>query len=239
MTLASTNAPPSSLTATSSCDSVFAEFIDQENNQTYGPLIGIGLKGPNNPGIYFEYCGETQRKALLNSDGTPIKILSNVRLVDLDVKRNIGDNNSTKLNVTLSPPSKNIFTLTTTLTSYWSIYAIAAFTALLDEGCLDCPIQLSSFRGTSKYKPMFASIKLGNKVMKDEYLIKLFKDMKQAGEIDKCEEMLADQVNMIRNECNVKLLKDMEQDAKTSKLIIDISNKNKKSLQQEGDDSNF
>ena len=67
-------------------------------------MIGVGLV-KDSEAVFFQYTGEDANSAaLMLPSGKPLTRLANVRLAGIDIAEDVGEFNSTKLNLYLSLP---------------------------------------------------------------------------------------------------------------------------------------
>ena len=134
-------------------------------------MVGIGLDKESDA-VYFKYMGENQKPQPLvkPQSGRPLTRLSNVRLVGISIKENVGTMNMTKLNVVIKASDGTQLMLTSGIDSLWTKGLIVALVALFRTHQVDSTFNLDTWRGTSKMRPCFAGIRVGDAKFKDEQL---------------------------------------------------------------------
>ena len=145
-------------------------------------MIGIGVV-KDSDAVFFQYLGDEQAPQALTmpSSGRPLTRLANIRLVGIEVADNVGEFNSTKLNLYIQSNQGRTLLLTSGLTTLWSQYALTGLMALFQTYALDQQFTLDSWKGTSKMRPCFSAIRVqGDKVV-DEKLKEQLLDAKADG----------------------------------------------------------
>lgn len=124
-------------------------------------MIGIGLV-KDSEAVFFQYEGDDKKSALMLPNGKPVPAIRNVYLTGVSVAEDIGEFNSVKLNIFLETQQGRTIMLTSGLTTMWSQCVMTGLMGLADTGSINSLISIESWKGTSKMRPCFASVKNGN-----------------------------------------------------------------------------
>ena len=133
-------------------------------------MIGIGLV-KDSPAVFFQYLGDDQTPAgLTMPSGKPVTSLKNITLSGVSIAENIGEFNSTKLNVFLTSNSAGrTVMLTSGLTTIWSQCVLGGLIGMFNSYDLSTPFNLDSWNGNSKMRPCLLHRKVnGAKVSDNE-----------------------------------------------------------------------
>ncbi len=145
-------------------------------------MIGIGLV-KDSEAVYFQYVGEKETVALVDpKSGKPIKKFGNALLTGISVAEDIGEFKSTKLNLYLQTAQGRTFMLTSGLNTIWSQCVLTGLMGLWNAGGLDQPISIETWKGNTKMKPCFASIKFNNQKVTDAHMYEQLRDSRSAGD---------------------------------------------------------
>jgi hypothetical protein len=176
--------------------SIVSELGGSESNVDM--MIGIGLV-KDSEAVYFQYLGDEQTPAaLMMPSGKPCTRMSNVRVTGLSFVSDIGEFNSTKLNLFLESSAGRTLMLTSGLTTIWSQCLLTSLMALSDAGSIDQPINLDTWKGTSKMKPCFAAVRQGGVKMSDTAFYEQLRDLRSDGNKAAVLATCKDAVNIIR-----------------------------------------
>ena len=147
-------------------------------------MIGIGLV-KDSDAVFFQYMGEEQQpQALMLPSGRPLTRLANVRLHSIDIAENVGEFNSTKLNINLQSNQGRVIMLTSGLQTIWSQCVLTSLMGLLNsEVGITQLFTLDTWKGTSKLKPCFAAIRAGGQKVSDQVMYDLLREAR--GDRDK------------------------------------------------------
>ena len=139
---------------------IVAELVSGGEAPEINMMIGVGVV-KDSEAVLFHYVGKEELpQALIHpSTGNPLKRLSNVKLVGLDIAKNIGTENATKLNVILELGNGNKVLVTSGIQTWWSLCVISGLSGLFQNGLLTESFNLDSYRGKMGRKPIFASIR--------------------------------------------------------------------------------
>ena len=139
---------------------IVAELVSGGEAPEINMMIGVGVV-KESEAVLFHYVGnEEQPQALMHPrTGNPLTRLSNVKLVGLDIAKNIGTENATKLNVILELGNGNKILVTSGIQTWWSLCVISGLSGLFQNGLLTESFNLDSYRGKMGRKPIFASIR--------------------------------------------------------------------------------
>ena len=144
-------------------------------------MIGVGLV-KDTDAVFFQYLGEgVEPMALVQNSGRPLTRLGNVKLAGISVAEDVGEFNSTKLNVILESSAGTQVLVTSGLTTIWSQCLLNGLMAMVNGGDITCPFNLDTWKGTSKMRPCFAAVRVGSTSMKDNDLYTLLADARSDG----------------------------------------------------------
>jgi len=176
---------------------IISEFAGGTSTEV-AMMIGIGLV-KDSEAVFFQYLGEEQTpSALMLPSGRPLTRLANVTLAGIDIASDVGEFKSTKLNLYLQSSAGRVVMLTSGLTTIWSQCIINALMGLYHSYDLSTAFQLDSWKGNSKMRPCFGSIRIdGNKVTDNE-LYQMLADARGDGDKAKVEQLLRNAVEMLK-----------------------------------------
>ena len=139
---------------------IVAELVSGGEAPEINMMIGVGVV-KDSEAVLFHYVGKEELpQALIHpSTGNPLKRLSNIKLVGLDIAKNIGTENATKLNVILELGNGNKVLVTSGIQTWWSQCVMAGLFGLFQNGLLTESFNLDSYRGKTGRRPIFASIR--------------------------------------------------------------------------------
>lgn len=162
-------------------------------------MVGIGLDKESDA-VYFKYMGENQKPQplLKPQSGRPLTRLSNVTLVSLEIRENIGSMNATKLNAVVKASDGTQLMLTSGIDSLWTKGLIVALVALFQTHQVSTAFNLDTWRGTSKMRPCFAAIRSNGIKLTDETLKEQLLDAKSDKDEDRTDQLLRDAVDGMR-----------------------------------------
>ena len=158
---------------------IVAELVSGGEAPEINMMIGVGVV-KESEAVLFHYVGnEEQPQALMHPrTGNPLTRLSNVKLVGLDIAKNIGTENATKLNVILELGNGNKVLVTSGIQTWWSQCVMAGLFGLFQNGLLTESFNLDSYRGKMGRKPIFASIRCADVYSDKELYAMLMADRK-------------------------------------------------------------
>ena len=178
--------------------SIVAELGGSSSNNVE-MMIGVGLV-KDSDAVYFQYLGEEQTPtALVMPSGKPCTRMANVRLVGISVADDIGEFNSTKLNLFLETSAGRQLLITSGLQTIWSQCVITSLMGLFNSYNLDQPFVLDTWKGTSKMRPCFAAIRQGNAKVSDQMMYDQLRDLRTDGATDKLKTVMRDAVEILNN----------------------------------------
>ena len=139
---------------------IVAELVSGGEAPEINMMIGVGVV-KESEAVLFHYVGnEEPPQALMHPrTGNPLTRLSNVKLVGLDIAKNIGTENATKLNVILELGNGNTLLVTSGIQTWWSQCVMAGLFGLFQNGLITESFNLDTYRGKMGRKPIFASIR--------------------------------------------------------------------------------
>ena len=126
-----------------------------------------------------------------------------MRLVGVDIAEDIGEFKSTKLNVYLESSAGNVVLVTSGLTTHWSQAVMTALMGLYNSYDLDTRFTLNSWKGTSKMKPCFANVKIGEAKVSDQMLYDQLSELRADRASDKILTVMRDSVDILRHALGV------------------------------------
>ena len=162
-------------------------------------MVGIGLV-KDSDAVFFQYVGNEQPPVALvkPNSGRPLTRLSNVVLTGIDIAEDVGEFNSTKLNLYIKAQDGTTMLLTSGLTTLWSQYCLTGLSALYQAHPIDSLFHLDTWKGTSKMKPCFAAIRTNGVKVNDETLKEQLLDAKADKDEDRTDQLLRDAVAGMR-----------------------------------------
>ena len=184
--------------------SVLAELTGSGGmDQDISMMIGVGLV-KDSDAVFFQYLGNEQQPAAITipTNGKPLTCLRNVRLVGIDVADGIGEFNSTKLNLFLESSAGNVVMLTAGLQTLWSQCIVTALSGLYQTYDLGTAFNLNSWKGSSKMRPCFASIKIGQEKISDQMLYDQLRELRADRASDKVMAVMRDSVEILKAALN-------------------------------------
>ena len=182
---------------------IVAELVSGGEAPEINMMIGVGVV-KESEAVLFHYVGnEEQPQALMHPrTGNPLTRLSNVKLVGLDIAKNIGTENATKLNVILELGNGNKVLVTSGIQTWWSLCVISGLSGLFQNGLLTESFNLDSYRGKMGRKPIFASIRCAD-VYSDKELYALLMADRQCKAWDTYEQNITTVVADVNDALNV------------------------------------
>ena len=161
-------------------------------------MIGIGLV-KDSEAVFFQYLGDEQTpSALMMPSGRPLTRLANVTLAGIDIAEDVGEFKSTKLNLFLQSSQGRVVMLTSGLTTIWSQCVLNGLMGLYHSYDLNTPMQLDSWKGTSKMRPCFAAIRCSGAKVSDQELYDLLTDARGDRDNAKVEQLCRNAVTTLR-----------------------------------------
>ena len=162
-------------------------------------MIGVGLV-KDSDAVFFQYLGEEQTPtALVMPSGKPCTRMANVRLVGVTVADDIGEFNSTKLNLFLETSAGRQLMLTSGLQTIWSQCVITSLMGLFNSYSVSEPFVLDTWKGTSKMRPCFAAIRQNNVKVSDQMMYDQLRDLRADRATDKLLSVMRDAVEILNN----------------------------------------
>ena len=167
-------------------------------------MIGVGLV-KDSDAVFFQYLGDDQKPRALTipTSGKPVYKFQNVKLVGVDIAEDIGEFKSTKLNVYLESSAGNVVLVTSGLQTLWSQAVMCALMGLYNSYDLNTAFTLNSWKGDSKMRPCFASVKIGSEKVSDQMLYDQLKDLRADRATDKILATMRDSVEILRHALGV------------------------------------
>ena len=167
-------------------------------------MIGVGLV-KDSDAVFFQYLGEEQTPtALVMPSGKPCTRMANVRLVGVTVADDIGEFNSTKLNLFLETSAGRQLMLTSGLQTIWSQCVITSLMGLFNSYSVAEPFVLDTWKGTSKMRPCFAAIRQGTTKMSDQTMYDALVDARADRDKDRVEVLLRDAVAVLKTALGIQ-----------------------------------
>jgi len=186
---------------------VASEFVSElvaDQPSSVDMMIGIGLV-KDTDAVYFQYLGEEQSpSALMLPSGKPCTRLPHVTLTGIEIAEDIGEFNSTKLNLFVTSNAGRTVMLTSGLQTIWSQCIITALIGVLGEYALDAPMTIDTWKGTSKMRPCFAAIRQGPTKMSDTATYEALRDARSDRDKDLVERILRDSVALLQGALGIE-----------------------------------
>ncbi len=186
---------------------VASEFVSElvaDQPSSVDMMIGIGLV-KDTDAVYFQYLGEEQSpSALMLPSGKPCTRLPHVTLTGIEIAEDIGEFNSTKLNLFLSSNAGRTVMLTSGLQTIWSQCIITALMGVFGEYALDAPMTIDTWKGTSKMRPCFAAIRQGPTKMSDTATYEALRDARSDRNKELVERIMRDSVALIQGALGIE-----------------------------------
>ena len=160
-------------------------------------MIGIGLV-KDSEAVFFQYLGDEQTPCgLTMPSGKPVTSLKNITLSGVSIAENVGEFNSTKLNLFVETQSGRTVMLTSGLSTIWSQCIITSLMGLLDAYSLDQPFVLDTWKGTSKMRPCFAALRQGGVKISNQMMYEQLRELRADRATDKLLQVMRDAVNVL------------------------------------------
>jgi len=157
-------------------------------------MIGVGLV-KDTEAVFFEYLGDDEEPAaLMRKNGRALTRMPNVVLANIDIAEDVGEFNSTKLNLYLSTGAGRSILVTSGLTTIWSQCVVTCLMGMLKNGDVTCPFHLDTWKGTSKMRPCFAAIRVGQAKVSDNELYELLSEARADKDSAKVETLMRNAV---------------------------------------------
>ena len=159
-------------------------------------MIGVGLV-KDSDAVFFQYIGDKDTQALMLPSGKPLTRLQNVKLTGVTIAEDIGEFNSTKINLYLTTNQGRTVMLTSGLTTIWTQCVLTGLIGAFESGNLEFALTLDSWKGTSKQRPCFAAVRVGKQKLTDEMFKQQLQDYRSDGASDKVAATMRDAVNIL------------------------------------------
>lgn len=140
-------------------NALIAELVSEAASDV-DMMIGVGLV-KDSDAVFFQYIGDKDHQALMLPSGKPLTRLQNVKLTGVTIAEDIGEFNSTKINLYLTTNQGRTVMLTSGLKTIWTQCVLTGLIGAFESGNLEFALTLDSWKGTSKYLPCFAAIRSG------------------------------------------------------------------------------
>jgi len=161
-------------------------------------MIGIGLV-KDSPAVFFQYLGDEQTPAgITMPSGKPVTSLKNVTLSGISIADNVGEFNSTKLNLFLTSNAGRTVMLTSGLTTIWSQCVLGGLIGMFNSYDMTTAFNLDSWYGTSKLRPVFAALKLNGTKVSDNDMYSSLADARADRDKVMVEKICRDAVDVLR-----------------------------------------
>lgn len=185
--------------------------------QTVDFMIGVGSVNDSDA-VFFQYQGDQQKTALMESSGKPCTHIGQVFLTGLTIIDNVYEEsgfNGSKLNVFLETQTGKTLMLTSGLVTIWSQCLMTSLMGLYQSGGLSHLITIDTWRGTSKMRPCFAAVRDGAIKVTHNETYQALADARSDKDKVKTDALLRDAVELINTalsqstaesviECDVK-----------------------------------
>ena len=179
---------------------IIADFAGGQQSDVQ-MMIGVGLV-KDSDAVFFQYLGEEQSPRALTtpSSGKPVYNLVNVRLTGIEIAEDIGEFNSTKLNLFLESNAGNTVMLTSGLTTLWSQCVITSLMGLMDAYILDEAFTLDTWKGNSKMRPCFAAVRVSGQKISDQAMYDQLRELRADGNKAAVKQTMLDAVAMLKQQ---------------------------------------
>ena len=175
--------------------SVLAELIS-ENSTDIAMMIGVGLV-KDSDAVFFQYVGDKDTQALMLPSGKPLTRIQNVKLTGISIAEDIGEFNSTKINIYLTTNQGNNIMLTSGLTTIWSQCLLTGLIGAFESGNLEFALTIDSWKGNSKMKPCFAAVRSGQLKQTSNDMYAALSDARSDRDYKKAEQICRDAVAVL------------------------------------------
>ena len=186
---------------------VASEFVSElvaDQPSSVDMMIGIGLV-KDTDAVYFQYLGEEQSPtALMLPSGKPCTRLPHVTLTGIEIAEDIGEFNSTKLNLFVTSNAGRTVLLTSGLQTIWSPCIITALMGVFGEYALNAPMTIDTWKGTSKMRPCFGAIRKGPTKMSDTATYEALKDARSDRDKELVERIMRDSVELLQGALGIE-----------------------------------
>jgi len=195
MTIVST-ANSSELTAPVDAPNALIAELVSEAASDIDMMIGVGLV-KDSDAVYFQYIGDKDTQALMLPTGKPLTRLQNVKLTGISIAEDIGEFNSTKINLYLTTNQGRTVMMTSGLTTIWTQCVLTGLIGAFESGNLPFALTLDSWKGTSKMKPCFAAIRSGQLKQTSQTMYDALLDARSDRDYKKTEAICRDAVAVL------------------------------------------
>ena len=187
---------PTEIAVTES-SAVLAEFTGGGSSDV-SMMIGIGLV-KDTDAVFFQYLGEEQTpQALMLPSGKPLTRLANVRLAGISIAEDIGEFNSTKLNLYLTSSQGRTVMLTSGLKTIWSQCILTGLQGLLNDYDINETVfTLDTWKGTSKMRPCFGAIRANRQKISDQVMYELLKEARSDRDNEKVMSIMRESIDAL------------------------------------------
>jgi len=175
--------------------SVLAELIS-ENSTDIAMMIGVGLV-KDSDAVFFQYVGDKDTQALMLPSGKPLTRIQNVKLTGISIAEDIGEFNSTKINIYLTTNQGNNIMLTSGLTTIWTQCMLTGLIGAFESGNLEFALTIDSWKGNSKMKPCFAAVRSGQLKQTSNDMYAALSDARSDRDYKKAEQICRDAVAVL------------------------------------------
>jgi len=186
---------------------VASEFVSElvaDQPSSIDMMIGIGLV-KDTDAVYFQYLGEEQSPtALMLPSGKPCTRLPHVTLTGIEIAEDIGEFNSTKLNLFVTSSAGRTVMLTSGLQTIWSQCIITALMGVFGEYALNAPMTIDTWKGTSKMRPCFGAIRQGPTKMSDTATYEALRDARSDRDQELVERIMRDSVALLQGALGIE-----------------------------------
>ena len=186
---------------------VASEFVSElvaDQPSSVDMMIGIGLV-KDTDAVYFQYLGDEQSPtALMLPSGKPCTRLPHVTLTGIEIAEDIGEFNSTKLNLIVTSSAGRTVLLTSGLQTIWSQCIITALMGVFGEYALNAPMTIDTWKGTSKMRPCFAAIRQGQQKMSDTEVYNQLREARSDRDKELVERIMRDSVEILQGALGIE-----------------------------------
>lgn len=176
-------------------NALIAELVSEQQSDV-DMMIGVGLV-KDSDAVFFQYIGDKDTQALMLPSGKPLTRLQNVKLTGITIAEDIGEFNSTKINLYLTTNQGRTVMMTSGLTTIWTQCVLTGLIGAFESGNLQFALTLDSWKGTSKMKPCFAAIRSGQLKQSSQTMYDSLLEARGDRDYKKTEEICRDAVAVL------------------------------------------
>ncbi len=192
-----------STAATTDSSALVAEFSGGSQSSV-DIMLGIGLQ-KDSEAVFFQYKGDDTIEALVQASGKPVTRIAPVRLTGITIADGIYKEagfEGSKVNIFLETQSGRTVMLTSGLTTIWTQCIMTAFMGLVRTDSVDHLIAIDTWKGNSKMRPCFASVRDDSIKVTDNEMYTALTEARSDRDKAKTEALIRDAVEIIDAQIN-------------------------------------